>query len=496
MKIFRTILFLSFVVTLSACATKKKVKTRPEVERPMVQKPVVKRPEIEKTELDDELGDPYATLEASPGDIELEMRKSELNLKYKLNKKSIVQAFNQVLDTLMNDNTIRIDEHNLDVTLVKKEKANIEFQEKSVLINFPIKITAEKETFLQKLLVEGELQLTAITDIEIDKYWNLFTTTELVDYSWIERPKAKMGSFSLPIEKIMNLLINRTKTKVVQEIDETIRKEFALKSQIISVMDMITKPFTIEETSNIDLQIAIDSFSMTGTFNTHDWTEGIISIKGLGEISGKKDYVNAPDDLPKFSWLDSSFEKDSSDLYFNIDLELDRINQFVSEKFVGQSFVEKGKEITINQIELKGLDEKLGVVADVSGSYNGQIFISATPKYDKETKSFLSEDIDISLLTKNALHKALGWMLQGRIKKELEKTLEFSLKDFLGPIQKQIDVQIKEINKSGEIDFTANLKDLDIEEFRFSKTKVHAQVHVPMVLELKVLNFEKLLNSN
>ncbi len=480
MNILRTILFLIFVVGFGACSTKKNVKTRPIEQRP---------PEVEP------IGLPYAKLEASPNNIELEMRKSELNLKYKLNKKSIAKAFNNVLDTLMTENTFRVDEHKLDVTLLKKEDANIEFQEKSVLINFPLKITAEKETFLQNLLVEGELHLTVITDIEIDKYWNLFTNTELVDYSWIETPKVKMGSISIPIEKIMNLVIDRTKTKVVQEIDQTIRKEFALKSQIISIMDMITTPFTIEKTSDIDLQIAVDSFSMTGTVNTFDWTEGIISIKGQGEISGKKDYIKAPDDLPTFSWLKESFEKDSSDLYFNIDLELSRINHFVSEKFVGKSFIEKGKEIKIENIELKGLDEKLGVVADVSGSYNGQIFLSAKPKYDKETKSFLSEDIEISLLTKNALHKALGWMLQGRIKKELEKTLEFSLSDFLEPIQKQIDNQIEVLNNSGEIDFSADLKDLDIDEFRFSKTKVHAAVHVPMILELKVLDFEKLLNK-
>lgn len=478
MNISRTILFLSFVITLAACSTKKQVKTRPSPEAQVIAEEII---------------DPHGYLAASPNDIELEMRKSELNLKYKLNKKSIVKAFNHVLDTLMTNNTIEIEEHKLDVTLIKKEEATIEFQEKSVLINFPLKIKAERETFLQNLLVEGEIQLTAITDIQIDKYWNLFTNTELVDYAWVEKPKAKLGSISIPIEKLMNLVIDRTKTQVVNEIDQTIRKEFALKSQIISVMDLISSPFTIEKTSNIDLQIAVDSFSMTGTINTFDWTEGLISIKGQGEISGSKDYVNAPDELPAFSWLDQTIEKDSSDLYFNIDLELDRINHFVSEKFVGKTFSEKGKDITIDKIELKGMDDKLGVIADVVGSYNGQIYLSAKPNYDPHTKSFQSEDVEISLLTKNVLHKALGWMLQGRIKKELEKTLDFSLSDFLEPIQNQIDMQIKEINKSGEIDLSANVQDLDIEEFRFSKTKVHAAVHVPMVLEVKVLDFEKLM---
>ena len=476
----RTILFFCFVVSISACTTKKEIKTRPGEVRPTAS---------------EQLGEGYGILELSPVDIELQMRKSELNLKYKLNKASIAKAFNHVLDTLMSNNTIEIEEHKLNVTLLKKEKATIEFQDKSVLINFPLQISAEKKNFIQDLLVEGELDLTVITDIEIDKYWNLFTNTELVDYSWIKKPVAKIGSISIPIEKIMNLVIDRTKTKVVKEIDKTIKEEFALRSQIISVMDMISQPFSIDEVSNIELQIAVDSFSMTGTFNTFDWTEGVISVKGLGEIAGAKDFVNAPDELPAFSWLDTGYQKDSSDLFFNIDLELDRINHFVSDKFVGKKFSEKDKEVTIRKIELKGLDEKLGVIADVTGSYNGQIFLSARPEYNSETKEFKSEDIEVSLLTTNVLHKALGWMLQGRIKKELDKTLQFSLEDFLEPIQDQINKQIQEINKSGEIDLSANLKNLDIDEFRFSETKIHAAVHVPMVLELKVLDFEKLLDK-
>lgn len=476
----RTILFFCLVINFVACASKKQIKTRP---NPTTQQ--------DTNQSQDVLG----ILESGPDDIELEMRKSELNLKYKLNKKSIADNFNQVLNGLLRNNTVELEEYNLDITLLKQEDASIEFQEKSVLINFPLKIKAEKETFIQDLLVEGELHLTVITDIEVDEYWNLFTNTELVDFYWIEKPKAKMGSISIPIEKIMNLIIDRAKSKVVKEIDQTIKKEFALRSQIIAVMDMISQPFTLDETSDIELNIDVDSFSMTGIFNTFDWTEGIISVSGVGEIGGSKDYVEAPKDLPVFSWLNQDFKKDSSDLYFNIDLELNRINDFVSEKFVGKKFSENGKEVTITNIELKGLDDKLGVVADVVGSYDGQIFLSARPEYDAKTKRFSSKDIEINLLTQNVLHKALGWMLKGRIKNELDKTLQFSLVDFLEPIQNQIDKQIQEINKNGELELSANLKNLNIDEFKFSKTKIHAAVHVPMLLELKILDFGRMING-
>lgn len=479
MNICRTILFLCLIVSIAACSTKKTVKTRPAIQQ--------------QSSDHEEIGEAYGMLEESPDDINLAMRKSQLNLKYKLNKNSIAETFNSVLDSLMSNNTFELDEYNLNITLLKQKDATVEFQDKSVLINFPLKITAEKKTFLQDLLVEGEINLSVITDIEIDKYWNLFTNTELIDYSWVTKPQAKMGSISIPIEKIMNLVIDRTKSKVVKEIDRTIKEEFALKSQIISVMDMIGQPISLDRGSDIELQINVDSFAMTGTYNTFDWTEGIISVTGVGEVIGAKDYSSAPDDLPVFSWLDSQFKKDSSDIYFNIDLELNRINKLVSDRIVGKRFSENGKEIVVEKVELKGLDDKLGVVADVSGSYDGQIFLSARPEFDADKKTLKSEDIEISILTKNVLHKALAWMLKGKIKKELDKTLQFSLKDFLDPIQKQIDEQVKEINKQGGLQLSVDLQDLDIEEFKFSKTKIHAAVHVPLILELSILNFNTLV---
>lgn len=434
-------------------------------------------------------------LERGPKDIELDMRRSKVNLKYKLNKQTLSDTFNRVIDTLLAENKFELEDYNVQVTIQKVEQAHIEFEGKQVLMNFPMDILAEKETFLQKLNATGQLQLQIVTNIDIDKEWNLSTQTELVDYYWREKPKVSMGRLSIPIENIMNLIIDKTKTKVVSEIDEAVKENVGLRDQMLAMKSFLDKSITLDSVSNIHLTVNVDSLSMTPALNTFDWTEGIITLTGNSEISNRRRTKVEPNILPKFSWLEPQYNDDISSLNFNVDLEFQKIETMLNDLYKGKRFSEGDHEIIVRNIELRGLDEKLGVIVDVKGSYDGQIFMTAIPEYNEKEKTFTSSDIELKLLTDNVLHKALGWMLKGRIKKELDKTLQISLLDILNSFQEQIDQQITNINRPNELEIVAKVEDLVIEEFRFSEEKIHAALQVPMYLEVMIfdlVSFDKL----
>jgi len=485
----KSVLFYIVLISfgLSSCSTKKHYKQRPAKRTVSVEKQAVY-----SYDNPDEI---YGYLETGPKHIELEMKKSNINLKYRLNKSSMRDTFNGIMDTLLVNNTFDVEEYNLQVKLSKKSEADLEFEGKKVLVNFPLYIEAEKETMIQKLEIEGEIHISAVCNIDINNDWQLTTDTELVDYYWLEKPKVKMGIITLPVEKIMNAVIEKAKHKVIDQIDETIKEKMSLKSQIVSVMDLINKPFTIDNVNDVGLTIALDDFSMTGVKNQFDWNEGIISVTGMGEVGRLKAIEESSNAVPVFSWLDQTYDRDTSNLYFNVDVGLDVINKVVKENFIGKKFSEKGKEIMIKDLEVKGLDEKLGIVADVEGSYNGQIFLSARPEYKTRSRRFVSKDIEINLLTKNILHKGLGWMLNGRIKSELDKTLQFSLDDIMVPMRAELANQIEQVNSSGELEVKASVQDLEIEEFRFSSESIHATIHLPMILELNVIDFNSLARA-
>ena len=423
------------------------------------------------------------------------MKKSNINLKYRLDRASLKDSFNRIMDVLLASNNFDVEEYNFKVKLAKKTKADIAFDGKKVLVNFPLLINAEKETIIQKLQIQGEIHIAAVCEIDIDENWELHTNTALANFYWIEKPKVKMGILNLSIEKIMNLVIEKAKVKVIDQIDSTIKEKIDLRTQIISVMNLVNRPIKFNNLSDVELSINIDIFSMTGVSDQVDWTEGIISVSGISKIRAKKEIENQSKKLPHFYWLNNEFSIDTSDLFFYIDLDLENINKIAKEKFVGKIFSNSGKEIKIVNLEIKGAEEKLGIVADVEGSYNGQIFLSAIPEYDKETRNFVSNEVEINLLTKNVLHKGLAWMLKGRIKNELTKAMQFSLEDVVGPIRSELDKQLAQINSTGQYEFKAAVQDLEIDDFKFSSQGIYASIHLPMMLEVKVVDLNSLLFS-
>ena len=474
--------FSIIVLTSLSCSTKKNVK---------------KRPVYEPVKVETSVG----LLPQGPEDIDLEMKRSQVNLQYSIDKGTIADTFNNLLDTLLEGNGFYVEEYKMQVNLKKVEKANIEIEGKSVLINFPLEILATKETILQDVEATGQIYLTIASEVDISSDWVISTQTDLIDYHWIEQPKLKLGRMSVGVERLMDLIIDKTKDKVVSEIDSSIAENVQFKDQILSFADLIAKPITLDPTGGIRLFIKVDSVGMSSVLNAVDWTKGFISFEGEAEIRSKAAEVEKNAEglniltTPVFKWLPQSFGNGSSNLFFGIELGMEQINETINQQFSGQRFSEGSHEVTIGNLELRGLDEKLGIIADLSGSYEGQVFISAKPVYNVKRQTFASSDIEINLLTKNVLHKALGWMLQGRIKRELDQLLQISIKDQLERVQASMNEKIDQLNAQGGAEIQAELEDLQIEEFRFSQEMIHANIQVPMVLGIKILNLKDISST-
>ena len=476
----RQLLCFSFIVLTSiSCSTKKKVK---------------KRPVYEPVKVETSVG----LLPQGPEDIELEMKRSQVNLQYSIDKGAIADTFNNLLDTLLVGNGFYIEEYKMQVHLKKVEKANIEIEGKSVLINFPLEIQATKKTIFQDVEATGQIYLTIVSEVDVNSDWVVGTQTELVDYHWIEQPKLKMGRMSIGVERLMDLIIERTKDKVVTQIDDSITENLQLKDQILGFAKLIAKPIVLDPTGGIKLFIKVDSIGMSSVLNSVEWTKGFVSFEGEAQIKSEAEESQEAtmgemaSKAPIFKWLPNNFGNGSSSLFFGIELALKQINETINKQFKGQRFSEGSHEVTIGNLELRGLDEKLGIIADLSGSYEGQVFISAIPVYDPKKQTFASSDIEINLLTKNVLHKALGWMMQGRIKRELDQLLQVSIKDQMERVQQSINEKVEELNAHGGAEVMANLEDLKVEEFRFSQERIHANIQVPMVLGIKILNLKDL----
>lgn len=409
---------------------------------------------------------------------------STVTLKYKLNKASLRDTFNTVIDELL-IGEMGMEALGMDIEISKEEPANIEFQGRQVLSSLPLKIKLSKSTFISNIKAEGVLELTFITQVDLDASWNLKTSTSLEQYHWVNEPKVDLGVFTLPISRIANSIIDNSKERLEEQIDLSINEQMAIRDNVLEMMQYVEQPILIDTMLNSWVHVKPETVFMSDMINTEDWAVGSILVKGKSKITSEK-----PDDivpgikLPEFKWVTEVQEK--SEINAVLDITFNQINKYLQENYIGETFENGGKKVTVKNVEIFGHKNELIAIANLTGSYNGEIQISGIPKYDKEKQVFYCDEVDIKFGTKNILHKAGTFLMKGKIKKQLRKLLYFSIEDNFETFQNQIDKQIQQYNIDEKLYLKAELDKIVMDEFVIDSDRIHAFTTLKFLLESEV----------
>jgi len=162
------------------------------------------------------------------------------------------------------------------------------------------------------------------------------------------------------------------------------------------------------------------------------------------------------------------------------------IENALKENFIGKTFENDGKEITVHDIKLFGIDENIAVEVEASGSFNGTLILQGKPVYDKGKKEVYVDDLDISVNTNNILHKAGAWMFKSKIKNNLKDMMRISIKENIEMVQSKIDEYIKEINDQGDAELEIKLLDSDIKHLLIKTDTIYTGLQVDLRIDATV----------
>lgn len=70
-----------------------------------------------------------------------------------------------------------------------------------------------RKTFLTDLKAKGTLEMSFVTDLDMDSMWNMKTKTSLSFHRWIEKPKLSVAGLNIPIENISDIILKKSKQK-------------------------------------------------------------------------------------------------------------------------------------------------------------------------------------------------------------------------------------------------------------------------------------------
>lgn len=416
---------------------------------------------------------------------------STINLNYKIDKKAINDTFNIIIDQYL-DTDLEMDAMGMDVKVTKQQDATMEFSGTQVLSTLPIKIEIEKSTFLKNITGQGQLELKFITGIDIDSNWTLITNTELATHEWIEKPKLSLGGIQFNVGMLADEIIKRSKPTLEKQIDLSVADQISFKDRLLDMLKYVEEPILIDTLMNSWLSIDPHQVSMSHIENGAEFATGNVSVIGKTNFSSIKPEKIAGIKLPQFQWEPTV--DDTSHLNIILDISYDQVNQYLTDNYKGETLKNGGKEVTIHNVFLKREGDKLIVVSDVTGSFNGKLLVSGTPVFDNEKQEFYTEDIDIDIETKNVIHKAGAWFFKGKIKNKLKNMLNFSVHENLDQLQEMINQQISMYSVKNEIEFKADLKKLQIEKFVIDDDKLHAFVKFDIFLQSKIYNLNAFNN--
>lgn len=410
---------------------------------------------------------------------------SYININYKIKKNGITDTFNTVMDTIFKTPFYNA-ENDITTKLKRIGDVQVDIQNKSFLILLPIDVEVEKKTFIKDFKAKGSLELSIVSDLSINKNWQLSTVTKLVDHTWTKKPKLELGIFNLPIETLSNIILKRIKREIEFNIDQSIKASYDLPAIMKQVAAYTFVPFELDSVYGGWMQMVPDSTYMSSVKNTTFYSEGKISITSKMNLTSIKPSAYNNNVLPPFSWKENI--KDSSLVKLILELRYDHLATIAKDKFIGQTFEEGDKKIEVLDVNIDKKDGKLQVATKVKGSLNGEISVTGIPRYNSTTGILYLTDTHVSLKTGNILHKAGVWLLQGKIRKELEKMTQFPLAEQFKTAQNQVDDQVKLMNKKYKFDLKVSLGSINIEQMILRPDRINAYIGMKMRFDTKLDN--------
>ena len=411
---------------------------------------------------------------------------TDIVINYRLLKTGIRDTFNRAIEDVLKEK-FDIPEYDIKMVLTKTKEATVEMDDKAIMVNVPVGIQVEKKTFLTDLKAKGVLEMSFLTDIDLDSTWNLRSNTTLSHYRWSEKPKLNILGMNLPIEAISNKVLQQAKPEIEKSINISVKENFTLKEKMWSTVNMMTEPMQSESGMGGWVQLKPSTFLLSKIENTRSAAKGKILIKGTSNFTTYKPEYTPYDKLPKVFWENNI--PDSSTLRLLADIRMADINVLIKENLDGRTFSADGKSITLSNIITNCDFEKIKVVTDVNGTVNGTLIITGRPVYDAVVNGFYTKDIDISFRTKNVIHKAASWIAEGKIRKELAERMKFSVEEQLGEIQNTINAQVAEYNKKYDMEMKVALGSVTVESFELRPGIIDAVMKVVFMLEANISDF-------
>lgn len=376
------------------------------------------------------------------------------------------------------------------LTLRKQGPIDIKADTNNLFYQLPLEVYIKYDAGLTNVEGRGKIKLDFLTQFDIDPTWNLSTSTNIERFEWIEKPRIRVMGVNLSVGFLGDLILNNTKGVITKTIDNLVVDNLPLRNMVQQAWVQLQEPYLVSEEYNTWLMVNPKTIGMTPLQTNNRKIESKIFVESrpqirVGDRPGPSggSYL-----LPPFEFANS--QSDGFALYVTAELTYEEAERLAREQVVGEVYEYGKKSFKIENIDFFGQDDDLVVDVLLSGSYNGNIYLTGRPEYNERRNTIDIKDLKYTLKTKNLLYKTAGFILKSTFKNKIEETLNFYLTYNLEEAKQQIKEQLSDYKITNGVSLKGDLNDLAIQNV--SLTPVGMQVDVlldgKLSLEVKGLN--------
>ena len=197
-----------------------------------------------------------------------------------------------------------------------------------------------------------------------------------------------------------------------------VKENLNLDERIKETWTQLHQPILVAEEYNTWLTVNPIDLKMTPIETKDRFISSTILIESKPQISvgPRPNSGSSSFYLPPFKYSTEKVAEDFA-LLVSAEISYSEAERLAREEAAGETYDYGNRSFTVEDINLYGQEKKLVVDVLLSGSYEGNVYLTGEPQYDERDNAIVIKNLKYTLKTKNLLYKTAGWLLKSTFKK-------------------------------------------------------------------------------
>lgn len=364
-------------------------------------------------------------------------------------------------------------------------QVELRLEGQSIRYRIPLRVEVEKDLRVTKAQAESELFLDLKTTFQINSDWSISTQTDLEYYEWIIPPAIKVGFVDLSLGFIADQVIKRTKEKIGETIDQQVAEKLDLPQIIKENWEKARPPVLVAEDYQAWLRANPKRLKMAPFETSQGMIHTAIAIDLISDVKiGPQPPSILGEQAPVLEIV--PVEEASFDLNTSAEITYEQAERLAKDRLVGETFVQKGQTVRIEDLTLNGKGSRIHIQAVVSGSFSGSVDFEGTPIYYAPKKEIRLDDIELDIQANNVLFRGLIWLFKGLIVSKVQENLQFSLAEPLEQAQIQIAEKLENLEPKPGVKVQGKLEHLDVTKLELTDTGMQVFISAQGAMQVDI----------